>query len=156
MNLGAILSPFEASLVLRGLRTLPIRMERILQNTMAVFSYLQEQSWVKKVYYPLDPDSPQYKVASKQMVAAPGLISIEVDCDHQDKLKAFVEELQFFRMAVSWGGHESLIFPMIAVHQAFAENPPHLPPNFFRLYIGLENPKTLTDDLSRASIKLQS
>lgn len=155
MNLGAILSPFEASLVLRGLRTLPIRMERTTNSTMTVFHFLKGRPWIKKVYYPLDPESDQYELAKSQMKAAPGLISIEVNCDHPVKLKAFAEGLRYFRMAVSWGGHESLIFPMISVHQAFEMRPPHLPVNFFRLYIGLEDPASLIKDLDQASKYLQ-
>lgn len=150
MTLGAIMSPFESFLVLRGLRTLPVRMERIDRSTRKVFDFLSRADHVDKVFYPFDPESDQYDLARRQMSGCPGLLSIQLRTREPDRIEAFIHALKRFRMAVSWGGHESLVMPLLAAHFIQGRSKPSLPVNHMRLYIGLEDPDLLIKDLKKA------
>ena len=150
MTFGAIMSPLEAFLAIRGLRTLDIRMERIAASTRLVFDFLKSHPQVEKIFYPFDPDNPQIDLAQSQMTGAPGLLSIQIVCSSDNDITTFCENLKRFRMAVSWGGHESLIIPVLALYGIEGKPPPVLPKNHIRLYIGLENPELLLNDLESA------
>jgi cystathionine beta-lyase/cystathionine gamma-synthase len=149
MTLGAIMSPIESYLVLRGMRTLPVRMSRIDQSTQQVFEFLKSHSLVEKLFYPFDPDNSQYNLAKRQMSGCPGLISIQITANDQ-QIERFIEELNIFKMAVSWGGYESLILPILAAYGIEGRSEPYWPRNHIRLYIGLEDPMLLIEDLSAA------
>ena len=153
MTLGAIMSPMEAYLVLRGLRTFPIRMRRIESSTREVFNFLRQHPIVEKIFFPFDPDNPQYLLARQQMSGCPGLISVQLKTD-DDGIQKFVEYLNYFKMAVSWGGYESLIMPILAAYDIKGRPEPAWPRNHLRLYIGLEDPILLVEDLKKALEKL--
>jgi cystathionine beta-lyase/cystathionine gamma-synthase len=150
MNIGSGIQPFNAWLLIRGLRTLPMRLERITKTTRAVVDHLKQHAHVEKVYFPLDPEFPQYELAKKQMQNACGLLTVVLKASTIDQVEAFCEKLRHFFMAVSWGGHESLIIPRCAgiKKQDFdALNTEH---RMIRMYVGLEDAEYLIKDLEQA------
>lgn len=151
---GSGIQPFNAWLLIRGLRTLPSRLDKITQNTKAIVSYLKNHEKVEKVIIPLDPEFPQYELAKKQMSGACGLLSFVIKADSRDAIVMFCESLRHILMAVSWGGYESLIIPKCASMEPEdfdASNEQH---RLLRLYIGLEEPAYLIDDLEQAFKKI--
>ncbi len=150
MTLGPVLSPHDAALVLRGLRTLELRLHRSHQSAMKICSALAEHPKVEKVNYPFHPSFPQYALARKQMRGAGGLFSMLIKADSIPKAEAFFNKLERFLLAVSWGGHESLVVPTVAFHGVPGrQDSPH-PFNLVRFYIGLEDPDWLLADILQA------
>lgn len=154
MNIGSGIAPFNAWLLLRGLRTLPIRLQRITESTKVLVDWLKAQSNIERVFYPLDPEYEQYELAKRQMQGGCGLITIQLKADKLEQVERFCDSLQHFLMAVSWGGHESLAFPACAAMPAedfSADEPKH---RMVRMYIGLEDPGYLIKDLEQALGKM--
>ncbi len=151
MTLGAIISPWNAWLLMRGLRTLPLRINHISNSVVKIINYLKQHPAVEKIYWPFDENNSQLTLAKKQMSKPLGLFSILLKTQNTKQIQAFCESLKYFLMAVSWGGHESLIIPAIAFH------PPHdYPLNFVRFYIGLEETDVLISDLKQALTYIQT
>ena len=150
MTLGAIISPHDAALMIRGLRTLELRLRRSDDSARKIVAWLRQQPKVKKIYYTLDEGTPQYNLAKSQMSGNGGLFSIETTAANHAEAEAFFYKLKRFTFAVSWGGHESLIFPTIALYGIEGRSTPSLPFNFMRFYIGLEDPDWLIEDLAQA------
>lgn len=151
MTTGAGATPFHAWLLLRGLRTLPLRLQRVADSTARLWPWLKQQPWVEQLIFPGDPDFPQADLARQQMSQAGGLLTLVLRAQRVEQIEAFCNALQRFRMAVSWGGHESLLIPKCAglPRQQFdAANPVH---RQVRLYVGLEEPAVLQADLAQAS-----
>jgi len=145
MVLGAVCSPFNSWLILRGLRTLPLRMERHSANAMVVAKALCEVKAVERVLYPGLSSHPGHEIAAKQMKQPGGMLSILVK-DGWDEAIRVVSRVKLFRVATSLGGVESLI-----EHRASAEGEGSISPkNLLRLSIGLEHPDDLIDDLLQA------
>lgn len=155
MTLGGIISPHDAWLLLRGLRTLPLRLERSAQSGEKIVTWLEQHPMIEKVYYPFSPSHPQFELAKKQMKRGSGLFSVELKAESIEQVETFCNSLKYFLMACSWGGHESLIFPMCVLHtsQNYGEMP--LPWNFVRFYIGLEAPEVLMADIEQAFAKIE-
>lgn len=149
LNVGSGISPFNAWLLIRGLRTLPVRLERVNQTTPLVIEYLQKHPLVEKVIFPFDPAFPQYDLAKSQMDGAFGLLTFIVKADQIAQLEGFCEAMQHIMMAVSWGGHESLIIPRCAGIQPQHFNANNIEHRMMRLYIGLEDADYLIADLER-------
>ncbi len=150
LNVGSGIQPFNAWLLLRGLRTLPARLERISRTTRQVVDWLKGHSRVEGVLFPLDETFPQYALASRQMKGACGLLSFYMKADSRAGVVRFCESLRHIFMAVSWGGHESLILPKCAglTEEEFdAANSEH---RTLRLYTGLEDAAYIIDDLEQA------
>jgi cystathionine beta-lyase/cystathionine gamma-synthase len=148
-NIGSGIQPFNAWLLLRGLRTLPLRLERSSRSTLDVVTYLKDHPKVEKVLFPFDVTFPQYELARRQMSGACGLLSFYVHASSRQEIVRFCESLQHILMAVSWGGHESLVIPGCAglSNEEFnANNPDH---RIIRLYVGLEDPEYLIRDLEK-------
>lgn len=152
MTFGAIPGPFEAWLMLRGLRTLGVRMERVVRTTASVIEFLAEHPKIGRIYYPGSADDPQLELAQAQMQSGSGMLSIEVLADDLAGVERFCDNLKLFLMAVSWGGHESLAWPLaVVIRDGKAEsNRTGLPWNLVRLSIGLEEPLDLIADLDQA------
>jgi cystathionine beta-lyase/cystathionine gamma-synthase len=150
MTIGAIISPHDANLMIRGLRTLELRVKRSDESCKIIVEVLRKHPKIKKVYYALDEGAPQYAVAKKQMTGNGGLFSIETTAKTIEEAEAFFYALKRFTFAVSWGGHESLIFPTVSLYNIEGKSKPALPFSFARLYIGLEDPYWLLEDLERA------
>jgi cystathionine beta-lyase len=150
MTLGAILSPHDAWLALRGLRTLEVRMQRIAASTANVLAFLERHPRVRRVFHPHAIGYQQQGLTDSQLRFASGLLSIELDCD-LDGVERCVDGLQRFLIAVSWGGYESLVFPAAAWRDwRGREQECPVPVTLVRLSIGLEDPELLIADLSQA------
>ena len=156
MTIGSGISPFNAWLLIRGLRTLPIRLKHISQSTIEIVKYLKEHAQVESVLFPFDESFPQYELAKKQMKGACGLLTFIIKADTVQQIEKFCESLQHILMAVSWGGHESLIIPKCSgmeVAHFDAQNKEH---RMMRLYVGLEEVDYLKKDLEQAFQKMNS
>jgi cystathionine beta-lyase/cystathionine gamma-synthase len=150
LNLGNGITPFNAWLLLRGLRTLPIRLERINETTKKIVAFLDAHSEVEKIIFPFHPSFPQYNLAKQQMKAAMGLITIVLKNSKRAAIIQFTESLQSFLIAVSWGGHESLVIPRCAGIAAADFDETNESHKHIRLYIGLEDADYLIKDLKQA------
>jgi cystathionine beta-lyase/cystathionine gamma-synthase len=154
MNIGSGIQPFNAWLLLRGLRTLPARLDRITATTQKVVAYLKQHPKVETVIFPFDESFPQYELAQQQMSGACGLLTFIIKAETAIQIEKFCEDLQHFFMAVSWGGHESLVIPRCSgiSRDAFdAGNKEH---RMLRVYVGLEDADYLVKDLARAFEKM--
>ncbi len=150
LAMGSGIQPFNAWLLIRGLRTLESRMVRITESSWKLLDYLKKHPLVERVLFPLDVDFPQYALAKKQMKNACGLISFYVRAVSREQIVKFCEGMKHIMMAVSWGGHESLILPRctsLENIQFDAANPDH---RMLRLYVGLENPDYIMEDLEQS------
>lgn len=149
MNMGIGTTPFNAWLLIRGLRTIKIRLEKISKTTPIIVNYLKNHEKVETVVFPFDKDFPQYELAKQQMEGACGLFSFTIKAKTLKEVENFCEGLQHILMAVSWGGHESLIIPgcaSITEEEFDIENRDH---RRIRMYVGLEEPDYLIKDLER-------
>jgi cystathionine gamma-synthase len=143
--LGAVASPFNSWLVLRGLRSLACRMERHSANALAVAKALEESPAVERVCYPGLLSHPGHEIAARQMRGFGGMLSFLVSGGREEALHV-AENLKLFVNATSLGGPESLI-----EHRASSEGKlSRAPANLLRLSIGLEHPDDLIEDLTRA------
>ena len=148
-SLGAVPGPLDCWLVLRGAKTLAVRMRQHCDNAMAIAGFLDRHPRVEKVLYPGLPHHPGHAIASRQMRDFGGMISFLVESE--DEAVALVERTKIWKLAESLGGVESLIeIPALMTHMSTAESPFAAPPNLIRLSVGLEAPKDLLDDLEVA------
>ncbi len=142
---GAVPSPFECWLVLRGVQTLPLRIRAQSESAFQLAEFLHKQKNVSKVYYPGLATHPGHPLASVQMKLYGGMISIEVNGTDKDAMQV-AARTKIFTRATSLGGLESLI-----EHRASMEGPDtKTPGTLLRLSIGLEHPEDLIDDLKEA------
>ena len=154
MNIGSGIQPFNAWLLIRGLRTLPARLDRITASTKKVVDYLKQHQKVEEVIFPFDENFLQLELAKKQMKGACGLLTFIIKADTITQIEKFCESLQHIFMAVSWGGYESLIIPKCSGIQPAefdANNKEH---RMLRLYVGLEEPEYLIKDLEQGFEKI--
>ena len=143
--LGAVASPFNSWLVLRGLRTLAVRMERHTANAMSVAHALEAHKRIEKVFYPGLASHAGHEIAKRQMKGFGGMVSILVQ-GGWDEAVGVAAKVRLWRNATSLGGVESLI-----EHRASAEGPGSTAPkNLLRLSVGLENADDLIEDLMQA------
>jgi cystathionine beta-lyase/cystathionine gamma-synthase len=150
MTLGAILSPSDAMLVIRGLRTLPLRMKQSHDSAMKIVDWLAQHPKVERVVYPFHHSFPQYDLALRQMQGCGGLFTVQFKAENMEKMEAFIHKIQHFLIAVSWGGHESLMMPTIGFYNIEGRNNSPIPWNTVRFYIGLEEANWLIADLAQA------
>jgi cystathionine beta-lyase/cystathionine gamma-synthase len=150
LNTGSGISPFNAWLILRGLRTLPMRLEHISKSTVKVVDYLKNHPKIEKVIFPFDEDFPQLELAHQQMTGACGLFTILLKANSLDQIERFTYSLKRFLVAVSWGGHESLILPQAAGIAPDAFDPTIAHHRLARVYIGFEDPDYLIRDFEQA------
>src|SRR3954470_5988930 len=142
---GAVPSPFDCWLTMRGIDTLPYRVRAHSENAMRVARCLREHPRVEAVHYPGLPDHPGYEIASRQMSAFGGMLSVQIR-GGLDEAMAVVARCQLFIRATSLGGPHSLI-----EHRASVEGPQsRTPQNLLRLSVGLEHPDDLIEDLQQA------
>lgn len=155
LNIGSGIQPFNAWLLVRGLRTLPARLDRITETTKKVLSFLKQHSAIEELIFPLDPSFPQYELAKKQMTGACGLMTIILKAKKREAIVRFCESLKHIMMAVSWGGHESLVIPKCSGIRDSEFDPGNKEHRYIRLYVGLEEPSYLIADLEQALEKLE-
>lgn len=150
MTLGNIISPHDASLVLRGLRTLELRVNKSFESAFNIAQYLENHPKIERVLYPFLPSFPQYVLAKQQMRGAGGLLSVYLKADSIEQAEAFFHRLQRFLLAVSWGGYESLVLPSAAFYNIPGRPDSPVSWKLVRFYIGLEEADWLIEDLEQA------
>ncbi len=146
--LGATLGPWDAWLVMRGLRTLDVRLERHEASALTLARWLEGRPEVARVLHPGLPSHPQHDLFRRQMTGSCGLFSVVLDLGEAG-IRRFVEGLRLFGIGVSWGGFESLALPL-GLHM---QRPPFerfVPPGLVRLHVGLEAVEDLQRDLEQA------
>ncbi len=150
-SLGAVPGPFDAWLVLRGLKTLALRMQRHSENARAIAAWLVEQPGVEQVLYPGLPTHPGHEIAARQMRDFGGMMSFLAESE--DAALELVERTKLFRLAESLGGVESLIeHPARMTHASTADAPFAAPANLVRLSVGIESVDDLIADLEQALV----
>ena len=146
---GAVPGPMDCFLVLRGIKTLAVRMDRHSANAQAVAEFLARHPKVKRVHYPFLPTHPQYEVARRQMKAGGGMVSFEVESPEEAIRVA--ESTKIFALAESLGGVESLIeVPAAMTHASTAGSTLEVPATLVRLSVGIEHADDLIADLEQA------
>ena len=150
---GSIMNPFDSFLLLRSLKTLPVRMERHCSNAMQIATYLESHESIEKVIYPGLKSHPQHDIAKRQMKEFGGMISVVLK-GGLDSAKTFLERTELFSLAESLGGVESLIeHPAIMTH---ASIPPEvreeigISDGLVRLSVGIEAIEDLIEDIEGA------
>ena len=148
-SLGAVPGPFDCWLVLRGLKTLAVRMERHCENAHRIAAWLDEHEAVERVLYPGLPAHPGHEVAARQMTDFGGMISF-LAASEEDAI-CVVAETKIWKLAESLGGVESLIEqPARMTHASTADAPFAVPGNLVRLSVGIESVDDLVADLEQA------
>ncbi len=151
-SLGAVPGPFDSWLVLRGIKTLAVRMRAHCENAHAVALWLAAQSRVEKVLYPGLPTHPGHEIAARQMRDFGGMISFLVESE--EEAVGLVARTRIFQLAESLGGVESLIeHPARMTHASTADAPFAAPRNLIRLSVGLESADDLVADLEAALVR---
>ncbi len=147
---GAVPGPMDCFLVLRGLKTLHLRMDRHYENAMAILEFLENHPKVEKLYYPFHPSHPQYKIAKHQMRNGGGMISFLLKGGSDAAIKV-VESTKIFTLAESLGGVESLIeVPAAMTHLSVAGSQLEVDAGLVRLSVGIENKADLVEDIKQA------
>ena len=148
---GAGLSPFDSWLILRGIKTLALRMERAQENALALVDWLKEQKRVTKVIYPGLPEHPGYEIMKKQARGFGGMLTFEVDS--REFALSVLNHVKLIQFAESLGGTESLItYPMTQTH---ADVPPDklaangITDRILRMSVGIESKEDLVEELER-------
>jgi cystathionine beta-lyase/cystathionine gamma-synthase len=154
LNIGSGIQPFNAWLLIRGLRTLPARFDRIAKSTDEVVKFLKQHPKVESIIFPFDESFPQYQLAKQQMTGACGLFTVVLKADKIEDIVKFCESLRHIMMAVSWGGHESLVIPKCSGIQPGDFDPANREHRYIRMYVGLEDPEYLITDLKQALEKM--
>lgn len=156
-DVGGVISPFDAWLVLRGLKTLPVRMDRHCENAEKLFSYLSLHPKVDAVYFPGDPSNPDYNIMKKQMRKPGGIISFSIK-GTKETAQAFMNQLNLIKIAVSLGDPETLIqHPATMTHAVVPKDERlkmGIEDTLLRLSVGLEAWEDLWEDLSAAFDKM--
>jgi cystathionine gamma-synthase len=148
-SLGAVPGPFDCWLVLRGLKTLALRMQRHCKNAAAVASFLAARPRVERVLYPGLPDHPGHELAARQMKGFGGIVSFTLHAE--EEALDVVGRTRIWKLAESLGGVESLIeHPARMTHASTAEAPFAVPPTLIRLSVGIESVDDLIADLDAA------
>ncbi|MGM0415233.1 MAG: trans-sulfuration enzyme family protein, partial [Bacillota bacterium] len=156
-ELGSVMSPFNAWLILRGIKTLKFRMEAAQENASKIVEFLQAQDQVKSVNYPGLKSAEAAGIVEKQMVGPGAMLSFELNED-VNKIRSFVNNLSYFKLAVSLGDIESLIeYPFFMTHRDYDEktlNKLGISKYLLRISVGLEDVNVLIEDLDSNLQKL--
>jgi cystathionine gamma-synthase len=151
-SLGAVPGPFDCWLVLRGIKTLAVRMRQHCKNAHAIAYWLSRHQRVEQVLYPGLPTHPGHEIAARQMRDFGGMISFLVETE--EEAVELVARTKLFKLAESLGGVESLIeHPSRMTHASTAEAPFAAPRNLIRLSVGIESAEDLLADLEAALVR---
>jgi cystathionine gamma-synthase len=151
-SLGAVPGPFDCWLVLRGLKTLAVRMRKHCENAHAVAAFLERHPRVERVLYPGLPSHPGHRIAARQMRDFGGMVSFLAESE--EEAVALCARTKIFKLAESLGGVESLIeHPARMTHASTADAPFAAPRNLIRLSVGLEDAEDLIADLEAALVR---
>jgi cystathionine beta-lyase/cystathionine gamma-synthase len=148
--IGAAIPPAEASLLLRGLRTLPFRMLGHQENAFKVAEFLEEHPRVEKVNFPGLASHPDFELGKKQLLGYSGLMSFELKDAHYEQVKQVINRMEIFKIGVSWGSFESLVLSPNIGNNEEQLLQQHIHPGTIRLAVGLENVDLLVRDLEKA------
>jgi cystathionine gamma-synthase len=152
-SLGAVPGPVDCWLVLRGIKTLAVRMRQHCHNAHALSGFLERHPRVERTFYPGLPKHPGHAIAARQMHDFGGMISFLAESE--EEATAFVASTKIFKLAESLGGVESLIeLPARMTHASTADAPFAAPRNLIRLSVGLESAEDLLEDLEAAFAKV--
>jgi cystathionine beta-lyase/cystathionine gamma-synthase len=147
---GAVPGPMDCFLILRGIKTLPIRMDRHYENALAIVEFLEEHHKVLKIFYPFQEGHPQFRIAKQQMKNGGGMISFIMK-DGREAAIRVAEGTKIFTLAESLGGVESLIeVPAAMTHLSVAGSQLDVDPGLVRLSVGIENKDDLVEDIKQA------
>jgi cystathionine beta-lyase/cystathionine gamma-synthase len=152
--LGSVISPLNSWLAIRGLRTLPVRMEYHSNSVKKFIDAIKDDERIHKIYHPYAGDDYQQRLAKKYLTGYGSLLSLEFVDEDFDKIKEFVNMLDYFSIGVSWGGFESLVLPSFKGNNTEKLNYRGFKKSHIRLYIGLEDPDTLIKDFKDAMDKV--
>ncbi len=152
MTLGALLSPHDAWLMIRGLRTLEVRMTRTAQTTRELAEYLSAHPKITALYLPGSASDSQRELSQSQLSGCSGLLSIRIAAEDLAAVDRFCASLKCFLLACSWGSYESLAFPVACLlnEQSYRSTSQPLPFDLIRLSVGLEPASALIADLDEA------
>lgn len=157
-DMGATISPHDAWLIIRGLKTLSVRLERHCSNALRVAEYLQQHPAISAVYYPGLPEHPGYRFIGNQMKAAGGVLAFEIKGSVDDG-RFFINQCQLLSLAVSLGDAESLIqHPASMTHSPYTAEERHMAgisDGLIRLSVGLEHVDDIIADLEQALAKMR-
>lgn len=147
---GAVPGPMDCFLILRGIKTLPLRLARHSENAAAVADFLADHPKVERVIYPFHPSHPQVEIARQQMRAGGGMVSFTLK-GGIGEARRVAESTRLFALAESLGGVESLIeVPAVMTHASTANSPLAIDPGLVRLSVGIEHVNDLLSDLEEA------
>ena len=149
LSMGPVPDPFMAWLILRNLRTLHLRMPVHYRNALGLAEFLESRDDVECVNYPLLPSFPQYELAKEQMRGGSGLFSFRLKTRDEAKIRKLTNSLRYFKLAVSWGGYESLFEPNLVCFKE-GEAVPEDRISLIRVHAGLEDLDMLKNDLAQA------
>ncbi|MFJ5715916.1 methionine gamma-lyase [Neobacillus sp. NPDC093127] len=156
-DIGGIISPFDAWLLLRGIKTLPVRMDRHSANAVRLFEFLKNHAKVDSIYFPGDPEHVDYETMKKQMKQSSGLISFTIK-GTKETAQMFMNHLQLIKIAVSLGDAETLIqHPATMTHAVVPEEERRkmgIENTLLRLSVGLEAWEDIKEDLEQAFDKI--
>ncbi len=153
---GAVPSPFDCYLTMRGIKTLEIRMIKHAENALQIAEYLEQHPKVNKVIYPALKSHPQYELAKQQTKGCGGIVSFLIK-GNINTAKTFLENVKIFALAESLGGVESLIeHPALMTHSGLEQNERNkigITDTFIRISVGIENIEDLINDIQQALAK---
>ncbi len=153
-SLGTVPGPFDSWLVLRGVKTLALRMQKHSENARRIAAWLEQHPAVDRVRYPGLESDPNHEIAGKQMSDFGGMISFDLAGSREDALEV-LRSTTIWRLAESLGGVESLIeHPGLMTHASTADSPFPVPENLIRLSVGIESADDLIADLEQALAKV--
>ncbi|MEV4563499.1 PLP-dependent aspartate aminotransferase family protein [Nonomuraea sp. NPDC049419] len=147
---GAAMSPHDAAKVIKGLRTLPVRMAAHQERGLAVAAFLEGHPAVREVNHPGLPSHPGHAIALRQMSGFSSLFSLVLDTESRERVGRFINQLRHFRIGVSWGGFESLVNAPALTTEESVRVTMGIPVGLVRLSVGLEPADTLIKDLGLA------
>lgn len=154
-NLGQNISPDDAYLALRGMRTLSVRLERHQANALELAKWLKERQEVTRVLHPALPDNPGHELWKRDFSGSSGLFGVELKPASKEAVAAMLDGMDLFKMGYSWGGYESLIVPCdpgkLRAASEFITSGPCL-----RIHAGLEDPEDMKEDLAAGFERLNA
>lgn len=148
LTLGMCAAPDDTYLVLRGMRTMALRLQRHQESAMRIATFLEQRADIGRVFYPALPSHPDHALWQRDFAGAAGVFSFALPDKDKRRTHAFLNALRLFGLGFSWGGFESLAVPVDLSDRTLASASGNTP--LIRLQIGLENVEDLLDDLRQA------
>lgn len=148
--IGATMSPMNAWLAIRGLRTLPVRLKAQEESVKQVIEFLKKDQRIEKIYHPICGDKTQKELAAKYLKGNGSLFGFVLKDANPQIIETFIDSLNIFTLAYSWGGFESLAMPVFKGNNIEELKQRHLHLGHIRMYVGLEEPELLIHDIQNA------